>query len=149
MPFTIINVNDFCFTCDVRPKTPEPPPLDPKMVLGNGEESCGFSVQFHKSKAGNSYFCLEHHVIVARFYLSLSDDEVKRWQEQPIVRPSYASQTVQLTRPQNPWTLDVLRNIHWTYLHKIVWVIDVELLQYEEGSLCPSVSLFGTLRPTR
>jgi hypothetical protein len=137
IPFTIINVNDFYFTCDVRPKTPEPPPLDPKMVLVNGEESCGFSVQCHKRKASNSYFCVEHHVIAARLYLSLSNDEMERWRGQAIVRPSYASQTVRLTRPQNPCTLDALRSIHWTYLHRIVWVIDVEFATVRGGQPVP------------
>jgi hypothetical protein len=65
--------------------------------------------------------------MTARLYLSSSNDEINK----EVAGTSYctaqlASQTVQLTRPRNPYTLDALRSIHWIYIHRIVWVIDVE-----------------------
>jgi hypothetical protein len=130
-PFTIIGVDDFDFTWNnVRPKTPDPPLLDPRMVLVNREDSCGFSVQCHKlaDKANDSDFFVKHQVIVARTYLSLSNREMNRRRKvhTPMLQTSHASQAVQLTKPHNSSTLNAIRNVQWTYHHKLVWAVDVE-----------------------
>ena len=97
-------------------------------------------------------FCVIHHVVIAKFFLSLSDIERDSCRKQfgsgrTLSRTGW--QAVKLVRPYDLLLLEQVRGLHKAYRGKTVWAIDTEFASLHEAYPVPFIISIRDLRTSK